>query len=155
MAQKRAILVLLKILPSFSSNTRTYEIPCTLKFSFFLLLPSPYSLAYSFSYSCRVFTDTLWTPERKGPQCFQWVVLLPLAEAHPREHRVCFSRTDFQVQSPQPACRLQASLYIIERRAFRGGRWALRVKTMHVKISHPSPKHSRGSSRSKAGQHLL
>lgn len=46
-------------------------------------------------------------------------------------------------------------LYIIERRDSRGGRGALRVKTMHVKIFHPSPKHSRGSLRNKAGQYLL
>lgn len=143
MALKRAILVLLKVLPSLSSNTRTYEIPCTLKlsFSFYSQVPILWyiPLALFVEYSL-----TLWTPERKGPQCLLWVFLLPLAEPHPRAQGLFFPERISKCRAHnQPAG--SRPLYIIERRAFRGGRWALRVKTMHVKLFHPSPKHSRGS----------
>lgn len=74
---------------------------------------------------------------------------------HIPESTGCFSPNGFP--GAEPTTTLQASglsLHYWEK-GLQGGRWALRVKAMHVNIFHPSPKHSRASLRSKAGQLAL
>lgn len=143
--EKRVILVCLNVLPSFLSKTRPYWDSLSSEFHFFPSSSKDLFTWISFGYSYRSIHRCPLNARVEGTSRGFCGSFCCLWQGHiPERTRVCLSLKELYLKSLQaPGLSLLYSIWGKFLQRLNLG-WERRVKTMHIRIFHPSPKPSRG-----------